>query len=158
MSHELRTPLNAIILYSEMLQDEAEDRGSRSFIPDLEKIHGAGKHLLALINDVLDLAKIEAGQDGARPGDVRRRRPDREARGHDRAADAEERQRAGGRCPDDLGAMRADPTKVRQSLFNLLSQRLQVHRGRADTVSVSRAAGGGRELGQRSGWPTPGSG
>jgi len=55
MSHELRTPLNAIIGYSEMLQEEAEDSGSTEAVPDLKKIHGAGKHLLALINDILDL-------------------------------------------------------------------------------------------------------
>src|ERR1700722_9848629 len=61
MSHELRTPLNAIILYSELLQEEAEDMGVEKFIPDLQKIHGAAKHLLTLINDVLDLAKIESG-------------------------------------------------------------------------------------------------
>jgi PAS domain S-box-containing protein len=62
MSHELRTPLNAIIGYSEMLQEEAEDLEQEDFIPDLQKIHGAGKHLLALINDILDLSKIEAGK------------------------------------------------------------------------------------------------
>src|SRR4029434_8454058 len=62
MSHELRTPLNGIIGYSEMLQEEAEDLGSTDFIPDLQKILAAGKHLLALINDILDLSKIEAGK------------------------------------------------------------------------------------------------
>src|SRR5215217_7854191 len=62
MSHELRTPLNAIILYGELLQEEAEDLGVEKFIPDLEKICNAGKHLLSLINDVLDLAKIESGK------------------------------------------------------------------------------------------------
>src|SRR5262249_36276848 len=62
MSHELRTPLNAIILYAELLQEEAEDQGVETFIPDLEKICNAGKHLLALINDVLDLSKIESGK------------------------------------------------------------------------------------------------
>jgi PAS domain S-box-containing protein len=62
MSHEIRTPLNAVIGYSELLQDEAEDQGLLQFIPDLAKIHGAGKHLLALINDILDLSKIEAGK------------------------------------------------------------------------------------------------
>src|SRR5262249_55961839 len=51
MSHELRTPLNAIIGYSEILQEEAEDLGQQAFKPDLEKIHGAGQHLLGLIND-----------------------------------------------------------------------------------------------------------
>src|SRR5919197_4288154 len=62
MSHELRTPLNAIIGYSEMLTEEAEDMGQAEFVPDLGKINAAGKHLLALINDVLDLSKIEAGK------------------------------------------------------------------------------------------------
>ena len=62
MSHELRTPMNAIIGYSEMLLEEFEDLGQEDFIPDLQKIHGAGKHLLSLINDILDLSKIEAGR------------------------------------------------------------------------------------------------
>ncbi|WP_421658757.1 response regulator [Leptothermofonsia sp. ETS-13] len=62
MSHELRTPLNAIIGYSEMLQEDSLDMGYEDIIPDLEKIHGAGKHLLGLINDILDISKIEAGK------------------------------------------------------------------------------------------------
>lgn len=62
MSHELRTPLNAIIGYSEMLQEEMEDFGADELTPDLQKIHGAGKHLLSLINDILDLSKVEAGR------------------------------------------------------------------------------------------------
>ena len=62
MSHELRTPLNAILGYSEMLKEEMEDIGHEDLIPDLEKIHSAGRHLLALINSILDLSKIEAGR------------------------------------------------------------------------------------------------
>ena len=63
MSHELRTPLNAIILYSELLQEEAEDDGgNKQSITDLQKIQSAGKHLLELINGILDLSKIEAGK------------------------------------------------------------------------------------------------
>ena len=62
MSHELRTPMNAILGYSEMLIEEAEDVGQDDFIPDLKKINQAGNHLLALINDVLDLSKIESGK------------------------------------------------------------------------------------------------
>ena len=62
MSHELRTPLNGIILYSELLQEEADDRGDQSSVPDLQRIQSAGKHLLDLINGILDLSKIEAGK------------------------------------------------------------------------------------------------
>ena len=60
MSHELRTPMNAILGYSEMLMEEAEEVGQEDFIPDLERIHRSGTHLLAWINDVLDLAKVES--------------------------------------------------------------------------------------------------
>ncbi len=62
MSHELRTPLNAIIGYSEMLQEDAEAFGYDDFVPDLAKIRTAGTHLLELINNVLDISKIEAGK------------------------------------------------------------------------------------------------
>lgn len=62
MSHELRTPLNAIIGYSEMLEEEARDQSLSDLVPDLQKIQVAGKHLLNLINDVLDLSKVEAGK------------------------------------------------------------------------------------------------
>src|SRR5947207_15166313 len=62
MSHELRTPLNAVIGYSEMLQEIAEDEGLDQLLPDLAKIRDAGRHLLNLINDILDLSKIEAGK------------------------------------------------------------------------------------------------
>src|SRR5262249_14602792 len=62
MSHELRTPLNAIIGYSEMLQEEAPEIGAEGLVPDLTKIHAAARHQLGLINDILDLSKIEAGK------------------------------------------------------------------------------------------------
>lgn len=62
MSHELRTPLNSIIGYSEILEEDAEDIGQIDFIPDLQKIQGSSKHLLGLINAVLDLSKVEAGR------------------------------------------------------------------------------------------------
>jgi signal transduction histidine kinase/DNA-binding response OmpR family regulator len=121
MSHELRTPLNAIIGYSEMLQEEAADLGQEAFTPDLKKINAAGRHLLELINAVLDLSKIEAGrmdlflEDFAVSTLV-----------HDIAAVIEplagkNRNRLEVRCAADAGSMHADLTKVRQALFNLLS-------------------------------------
>lgn len=62
MSHELRTPLNAIIGYAEMLQEDAQDDGDSATVQDLQRILGAAKHLLSLINEILDLSKIEAGR------------------------------------------------------------------------------------------------
>lgn len=62
MSHDLRTPLNAIIGYSEILQEEAAERGWHQYLPDLQKIHAAGQHLLGFLSDILDIAKIEAGK------------------------------------------------------------------------------------------------
>ena len=121
MSHELRTPLNAIIGYSEMLQEEAEDLDADAFLPDLQRINAAGKHLLGLINDILDLSKIEAGRMDlyVESFDLRRLvddveavvRPLAEKNGNTLIVD----------CADDIGTMHADQTKVRQALFNLLS-------------------------------------
>jgi len=121
MSHELRTPLNAIIGYSEMLQEEAEDLGEESFIPDLQKVNAAGKHLLGLINDILDLSKIEAGrmdlfletfEIGQLVRDVAAIvRPLVEKHGNSLVVT----------CPEEIGEMHADQTKLRQTLFNLLS-------------------------------------
>jgi PAS domain S-box-containing protein len=121
MSHELRTPLNAIIGYSEMLQEDAEEVGSGEIIPDLEKIRGAGKHLLNLINDILDISKIEAGKMelyvetfslSTLIYEVQTTiQPLIEKNGNILEID----------CPEDLGTMEADLTKVRQALLNLLS-------------------------------------
>ncbi|MBI3932741.1 MAG: response regulator [Acidobacteria bacterium] len=121
MSHELRTPLNAIIGYSEMLQEEAEDLAQESFVPDLKKIHGAGKHLLALINDILDLSKIESGKMELflETFDVRGLIKDVQSTIHplvERNSNALDV-----RYPEDLVSMHADVTRVRQVLFNLLS-------------------------------------
>jgi hypothetical protein len=121
MSHELRTPLNAIIGYSEMLQEEAQDSGQENSIPDLKKINRAGRHLLELINDVLDLSKIEAGKMELYletfdiPSLVEEVHATAQLLAQKNSNTIEVR------CPSDLGAMRADLTKVRQTLFNLLS-------------------------------------
>jgi len=120
MSHELRTPLNAIIGYSELLKEEAEDMGQESFVNDLGKIQKAGKHLLELINGVLDIAKIEAGK-----MEIHIEAFDVAAMLNDVAATvAPVVEKKGNRfeviAPDGLGFMNTDMTKVRQCLFNLL--------------------------------------
>ena len=121
MSHELRTPLNAIIGYSEMLKEEAEDTGQPEMIPDLDKVHGAGRYLLELINGVLDLAKVESGKmevyletfdvaellhgvEGTIQPLLRKNSNILESSG-----------------AESIGRMHSDATKVRQVLFNLLS-------------------------------------
>ena len=121
MSHELRTPMNAIIGYSEMLMEEAEDLGQEDFIPDLKKIHGAGKHLLALINDVLDLSKIEAGKMTVycESFDVASMVREVQATVHPLVEKNQNRLEL--ELTPELGAMHSDLTKLRQTLFNLLS-------------------------------------
>jgi signal transduction histidine kinase/CheY-like chemotaxis protein/ligand-binding sensor domain-containing protein/protocatechuate 3,4-dioxygenase beta subunit len=121
MSHELRTPLNAIIGYSEMLQEEAGDTGQAALVPDLEKIHGAGKHLLGLINDVLDLSKIEAGKMTLYIEEFDLPKLIDEIGATIQPLVQKNRNRLEVNCPPGLGMMRADLTKVRQTLFNLLS-------------------------------------
>jgi signal transduction histidine kinase/CheY-like chemotaxis protein len=121
MSHELRTPLNAIIGYSEMLQEEAADLGQEDFVPDLKKIHGAGKHLLALINDILDLSKIEAGKMELylETFEIRNLVEDVRATIHPLIEKNQNTLRV--TYSSELGPMHADVTRVRQVLFNLLS-------------------------------------
>ncbi|RKZ52981.1 MAG: hybrid sensor histidine kinase/response regulator [Candidatus Parabeggiatoa sp. nov. 2] len=119
MSHELRTPLNAIIGYSEMLKEEAEDLEQEDFIPDLQKIQAAGTHLLGLINDVLDLSKIEAGKMELFIEPVNIDTLINEVLStvqplvENNILEIER--------PDLLGEMQTDLTKLRQMLLNLLS-------------------------------------
>ena len=121
MSHELRTPLNAIIGYSELLEEDAADLGHGSFEKDLGRIRAAGRHLLNLINDILDLSKIEAGHMQILRDQfscaalvqevVGTVTPLMEQNGNQFHAQYDAR---------DLGIMVADATKVRQVLLNLL--------------------------------------
>ena len=121
MSHELRTPLNAIIGYSEMLEEEALDLGHEPFIPDLQKIHGAGKHLLSLINNVLDLSKIEAGKMDLYLENFEVVPMIQEVVTTVKPLVEKNANTLKLEYADGVGAMRADLTKVRQMLFNLLS-------------------------------------
>ncbi|WP_104545356.1 response regulator [Chroococcidiopsis sp. TS-821] len=121
MSHELRTPLNAIIGYSEMLQEEAQDLEQEEFIPDLRKIHNAGKHLLSLINDILDLSKIEAGRMELYQETFEVNTLVNEVINTIAPLAEKNHNTLIVNCPEQAGTMYADLTKVRQSLFNLLS-------------------------------------
>jgi signal transduction histidine kinase/DNA-binding response OmpR family regulator len=121
MSHELRTPLNAIIGYSQILQEDAEDEGNTGAVADLKKIESAGNHLLGLINDILDLSKIEAGKMEvfietiglpALAEDVRLMVEPLAAKNGNTLTVT---------CAPGLSSMECDVTKVKQSLLNLLS-------------------------------------
>jgi PAS domain S-box-containing protein len=146
MSHELRTPMNAIIGYSEMLIEEATDDGHDSYIGDLQKIHGAGRHLLALINDVLDLAKIESGK-----MDLYLEPIDLDTLIDDVASTVDALiqkkhnelvvERVG-----ELGTVTADLTKVRQMLFNLISNAAKFTENGKITLAVSRIDGDDEDL------------
>ncbi|MBT9311969.1 response regulator [Leptothoe kymatousa TAU-MAC 1615] len=121
MSHELRTPLNAIIGYSEMLEEEATDVGEEDFVPDLQKIQGAGKHLLGLINSVLDLSKIEAGRMELFLEEFSIKGLVDDIAGTITPVAHKNNNHLSVFCPADIGSLHADQTKLRQSLFNLLS-------------------------------------
>jgi PAS domain S-box-containing protein len=121
MSHELRTPLNAILGYSEMLQEEAEDKGQEDFLPDLGKIHAAGTHLLELINAVLDISKIEAGKMELYLETFSLAKVAQDVAAIIHPLTQKNGNQLVTNVAEDAGAMHADLTKVRQSLFNLLS-------------------------------------
>jgi CheY-like chemotaxis protein len=120
-SHELRTPLNAIIGYSEMLIEEADDLGHSGFVPDLEKIRASGRHLLNLINDVLDLSKVEAGHMEMSREPVNLDELVADVASTVRPLVEQRLNRLEVRFPTELGTVEGDPVKLRQILLNLLS-------------------------------------
>src|SRR6266487_4935595 len=138
MSHELRTPLTGIIGYSELLQYEAQFHGYAEIVPDLEKIRLAGNHLMALINDILDLSKIEAGK-----MQLYLETLDIPTLFNDLVTTADplfdkNANILSVRCADDLGTMYADRTKVQQVILNLLSNAAKFTEQGAITLSVAR--------------------
>jgi PAS domain S-box-containing protein len=145
MSHELRTPLNAIIGYSEMLQEEAADLENEEFEEDLNRINGAGKHLLGLINDVLDISKIEAGAmdiyletfpvEPMVQDVVSTMQTLVEKNSNSLAID----------CPDSVGSIHADTTKIKQCLFNLPSNASKFTDHGTISLTVSRDTEDGHE-------------
>ncbi|MCC7274455.1 MAG: response regulator, partial [Alphaproteobacteria bacterium] len=119
MSHELRTPLNAIIGYSEILMEEAEDQGLDDFTPDLERIRTAGKHLLTIINDILDLSKIEAGRMDVHIEELDLPFLAREVETLIRPLAEKNSNTLELICPEGMGRMRSDGQKIKQCLLNL---------------------------------------
>lgn len=138
MSHELRTPLNAIIGYSELLKEEAEDDGNTDIVQDLNRIHTAGNHLLKLINDVLDLAKIEAGRVELVHEQVSvsallqeldlliRHQMDKNANRFEVI------------CDEDINNITSDSSRLRQILLNLLSNAAKFTSKGQVTLAVKR--------------------
>ncbi len=138
MSHELRTPMNAIIGYSEMLIEEAEELSPEEMTDDLKKIHGAGKHLLGLINDVLDISKIEAGKMTLYPETFDLGAVIREVGATVTPLLAPNENTLEIDCPTEIGSLHTDLTKLRQTLFNLLSNAAKfTHQGKV-TLRVKR--------------------
>jgi signal transduction histidine kinase len=121
MSHELRTPMNAIIGYSEMLLEEAEDLGQNDFIADLTKIRIAGKHLLDVINNILDISKIEAGKMEIYPEHFDLTKAINEIAITIQPLLDKKSNKLIINIEDNIGTLYTDLTKVKQALFNLLS-------------------------------------
>ena len=145
MSHELRTPMNAIIGYSEMLLEDAEEEGLDEFQSDLDKIRSSGKHLLGLINEILDLSKIEAGKMEIflESFDINELIKEVEATIHPLAENKSNKLIID--CPDNAGFMEADETRVRQMLHNLLSNACKFTEKGTVTLRVTRTTQEGED-------------
>jgi signal transduction histidine kinase len=144
MSHELRTPLNAIIGYSQLLSEDAQDAGFDEFVPDLHKIQKAGTHLLSLINDILDLSKIEAG--GMK---LEIQEFDIESLVDNVASAAKPLVEKNGNvlaieCDRTAGIIHADFKKVRQVLMHLLSNAAKFTKNGRVKLTVRRIEGSGK--------------
>lgn len=142
MSHELRTPLNAIIGYSEILIEEITDLGTPGLIPDVQKIHGAGQHLLGLINNILDLSKVEAGKIELFLETFAIAPLLKEVTDTLHPLLTKNHNTLVINCPAIIGSMRADITKLRQILFNLLSNASKFTENGTITLAVEQRESG----------------
>jgi len=136
MSHELRTPLNAIIGYSEMLEESAQDMGEEAFVADLNKIRSAGKHLLSLINSILDISKIEAGKMELYLETVPIHRLIEDTLTVIEPLMIKNQNQFRLDAANDLGNMVADAVKIRQILFNLLNNAAKFTQNGSITLRV----------------------
>ncbi|MGE5525081.1 MAG: response regulator [Rhodospirillaceae bacterium] len=146
MSHELRTPLNAIMGYSEMLKEDATDAGAPELVPDLERINASGRHLLELINTLLDISKIEAGKMDLYLETFSVPEMVKEVTTVIQPLAEKKSNRLEVRCDRDAGAMHADVTKVRQILFNLLSNACKFTERGTVTLIVQRRRAEGADV------------
>ncbi len=140
MSHELRTPLNAVIGIAEMLHEDAEDDGLDDFIEPLDRINNAGKHLLNLINEILDLSKIEAGKIEMLSEDFEVKSMLDEVATMVQPLAKKNANTLTVDCAEDVGQMHADSTRVRQIVFNLLSNACKFTENGTVSVTVRREA------------------
>ena len=164
MSHELRTPLNAIIGYAEMVSEDLKEAGQTRFVSDLEKIYAAAKHLLALINDILDLSKVEAGKMTLCVESFDLNLAIQEIVTTVQPLVAKNDNQLELVCPNDLGTIRTDKTKLRQILFNLLSNaakftergsiKLEVRRCEDCPLLLPGMGGKGQAAGRTAGPPS----
>jgi two-component system sensor histidine kinase/response regulator len=145
MSHELRTPLNAITLYSELLEEGARADGRETDVADLRKVQTASRHLLGLINGILDLSKIEAGKMALDLETFEIKPMVDELVGTIDAVVRKNGNTLTVTCSEPLGAMRADVTKVRQILFNLLSNAAKFTSNGSVALSLRRYVMAGHE-------------
>ena len=140
MSHELRTPLNAVIMYSELLAEEAEDENVPDFIPDLMKIRSAGKHLLELVNGVLDVSKVEAGKMELFAEEFNIANLINEVVTTVQPLIEKNNNEVEIKIESDVSTMTGDVTKLRQVLFNLLSNASKFTSNGKIRLGVSRDA------------------
>jgi signal transduction histidine kinase len=141
MSHELRTPLNAVIGYSEILLEDNLDRENSTKVADLKRINSAGKHLLSLVNDVLDLAKIESDKIDLQIKTVDPVRFAKQICATMQPLAEQNGNTLSLKCEGDLGEIETDPTKLRQVVINLISNAAKFTKAGKITMTVVRTKG-----------------
>jgi signal transduction histidine kinase/CheY-like chemotaxis protein len=144
MSHELRTPLNAIIGLTEMMVNNAARFGTEKVLEPLQRVHRAGTHLLGLINQVLDLSKIEAGKLDLSPEVVSLPPLIDEVMGTARQLAEQNKNKLITTCPPDLPPVTVDPMRLRQILLNLLSNACKFTKEGEVSLVVSQSEHDGR--------------
>ena len=145
MSHELRTPLNAIIGLTDMMVSNAPRFGTEKAAEPLRRVHRAGKHLLDLINQVLDMSKIEAGKLDLNAETVNVATLVDEVVGTARSLAEQNKNQLNVECPADIAPIIVDPMRLKQILLNLLSNACKFTKGGEVSLRVASASADGRQ-------------